>query len=185
MEESGKRAQEAEVIPLFPALQIQERVEELAARINKDYKDCKEGEFLAVGLLKGSFMFFADLVRLIRIPLAVDFIVTSSYVDTESSGNVSVHYEMRAPLANRHILLIEDIVDTGITLSHIRERLLRRSPASIRICALLDKKERRVVEVPIDYLGFDIPDEFVVGYGIDYNERYRNLPFVGVLRKPA
>jgi hypoxanthine phosphoribosyltransferase len=156
------------------------RVKELAARISADYRG---KNLLAVGILKGAFMFFADLIRLIDVPLSVDFIVSSSYAGTRTTGDVKVYYEIRTPVADMDVLLIEDIVDTGISLKYLRERLLRMSPKSLKICTLLDKKERRIVEVPVDYNGFEIPDEFVVGYGIDYNDRFRNLPYIAVVKK--
>ncbi len=166
--------------PLFTVEQIQERVKALADQISRDY----EGkELLAVGILKGAFMFFSDLVRQIRVPLTVDFIIASSYVKTQTTGEVKIYYDIREPIERRHVLLIEDIVDTGITLNYIRERLLQRSPESLRICAFLDKKERRVVDVPIDYRGFVIPNEYVVGYGLDYDDRYRNLPYIAIFKR--
>jgi len=166
--------------PLFTPEQIQDKVRSLAAQISQDY----EGkEILAIGILKGAFMFFSDLVRQIKVPLTVDFIIASSYVKTQTTGEVKIYYDVREPIERRHILLIEDIIDTGITLNYIRERLLQRSPESLKICAFLDKRERRIVDVPIDYRGFVIPNEYVVGYGLDYDNRYRNLPYIAVFKK--
>jgi hypoxanthine phosphoribosyltransferase len=165
---------------LLSEARIAEKVKELAARINADYRG---KNLLAVGILKGAFMFFSDLIKLVEIPLALDFIVSSSYAGSGTTGDVKVHCDIRRPVADMDVLLIEDIVDTGISLKYLRERLLRMSPKSLRICALLDKKDRRIVEVPIDYTGFDIPDEFVVGYGIDYNDRFRNLPYIAIVKK--
>jgi len=166
--------------PLFTPEQIQDKVRSLAAQISQDY----EGkEILAIGILKGAFMFFSDLVRQIKVPLTVDFIIASSYVKTQTTGEVKIYYDVREPIERRHILLIEDIIDTGITLNYIRERLLQRSPESLKICTFLDKRERRIVDVPIDYVGFVIPNEYVVGYGLDYDNRYRNLPYIAVFKK--
>jgi hypoxanthine phosphoribosyltransferase len=128
-------------------------------------------------------MFFSDLVRHIKVPLTVDFIVASSYVKTETSGEVKIHCDIRTDITGRDVLLVEDIVDTGITLNYIRQMFFERRPSSLRICALLDKKERRVVDVPIDYRGFEIPNEYVVGYGLDYDDQYRNLPYVSIFKK--
>lgn len=166
--------------PLFTPEQIQERVKAIAEEITRDYTG---KEILAVGILKGAFMFFSDLVRQIRVPITVDFIIASSYVKTQTTGEVRVYYDVREPLEGKNVLLIEDIVDTGITLNFIRERILQRSPESLKICAFLDKKERRIVDVPIDYKGFVIPNEYVVGYGLDYDNKYRNLPYIAIFKK--
>lgn len=161
---------------------INGKVRELAERISKDY----EGkELVAIGILKGAFMFFSDLVRSIRTPLTVDFIIASSYLKDRTSGEVQVHYNVREDLQDRDVLLIDDIVDTGVTLNYIRERILMRGPRSLRICSFLDKTERREVDVPIDYVGFKIPNEFVVGYGLDYDNRFRNLPYISFFKKTA
>lgn len=166
--------------PLFTEEQIKTKIEELARRINDDYKD---RDILAVGLLKGAFMFYSDLVRHLNGPLTVDFIISSSYVSDRSSGKVTVHYDIREPITGKDVLLIEDIIDTGISLNHLRERLLQRSPKSLKTCVFLDKRCRREVDVPLDYVGFEIPDEFVIGYGIDYNDQFRNLPYISILKK--
>lgn len=166
--------------PLLSEEEIQKRVRDLAEDISRDYQG---KDLVAVGILKGAFMFFSDLVRHIKVPLTVDFIVASSYVKTETSGQVRIHCDIRTDIKGRDVLLVEDIVDTGITLNYIRQMFLERGPASLRICALLDKKQRRVVEVPIDYRGFEIPNEYVVGYGLDYEDQYRNLPYVSVFKK--
>ncbi len=166
--------------PIFTVEQIQQRVRELADMISKDY----EGkDLLAVGILRGAFMFMSDLVRAIKVPMSVDFVIASSYMKESTTGEVKVYYDVREDVNDKNVLLIEDIVDTGITLNHIRERLLQRRPKSLKICAFLDKKERRVVDVPLDYTGFEIPNEFVVGYGLDYDNRFRNLPYIAVFRK--
>ena len=166
--------------PLFTTRQIQTKVKELAGRISKEYKG---KELLAVGILKGAFMFYSDIVRNIEIPITIDFIIASSYIKTETSGQVKVFYDIKGDISEKHILLIEDIVDTGVTLNQIRERILSRGPKSLKICAFLDKQERRVVEVPIDYIGYTIPNHFVVGYGLDYDNRYRNLPYISIFKK--
>ncbi len=162
--------------------QIQTRVGELALEISRDY----EGKpLLAVGILKGSFIFFADIVRAIQVPLTIDFILASSYIKTQTSGEVKIYYDLREETSDKHVLLIDDIVDTGITLNHIRERLLARLPLSLKICTFLNKKERREVDIPLDYVGYDIPNHFVVGYGLDYDNQYRNLPYISIFRKKS
>lgn len=166
--------------PLLNTEQIQAKVRDLANRISKDYSG---KELLAVGILKGAFMFFSDIVRAIEIPLTLDFVIASSYMKDETSGEVKIHYDIREDLSDKHVLLIDDIVDTGITLNQIKERILMRGPSSLRICAFLDKKERREVDIPIDYVGFEIPNEYVVGYGLDYDNKFRNLPYISVFKK--
>lgn len=163
--------------PLITAEQIQARVRELADSISEDYKG---KDILVVGVLKGAFMFFSDLVRFIKVPLRVDFIIASSYLKTETTGDVKIHYDIKDNISDDDVILVDDIVDTGITLNQIRQRLLSRSPRSLKVCVLLDKKERRKVVVPIDYKGFEIPDVYVVGYGLDYEGRFRNLPYISV-----
>ena len=166
--------------PLFTAEQIQQRVRELAERISDEY----EGKnLLAVGILRGAFMFMSDLVRAIKVPLTVDFIIASSYLKTDTTGEVKVHYEIREDVTDKDVLFVEDIVDTGVTLNQLRERILARHPRSLRICSFLDKRERRVVDVPLDYVGFEIPNQFVVGYGLDYDNKFRNLPYIAVFKK--
>ena len=166
--------------PFLSVEQIHRKVKELADVISDDY----EGkDLLAVGILKGAFVFFSDLVRMIRTPLAVDFVIASSYLKSDSSGEVKLHYDIREEIADKDILLIEDIVDTGVTLNCIRERILMKGPRSLRICTFLDKSGRREVEVPLDYVGFSIPNEFVVGYGLDYDNKFRNLPYISIFKK--
>lgn len=166
--------------PIFTVEQIQNKVKELADRISNDY----EGKnLLAVGILRGAFMFLSDLVRAIRVPLTVDFIVAASYLKTDTTGEVKVYCDIREDVTDKDVLLVEDIVDTGITLNHLRERVLFKRPKSLKICTFLDKKERRVVDVPLDYVGFEIPNEFVVGYGLDYDNKFRNLPYIAVFKK--
>jgi hypoxanthine phosphoribosyltransferase len=168
--------------PLLTTREIQTKAKELALRISGDYAG---KDLLAIGILKGACMFFSDLVRCIEVPLTIDFIIASSYVKTENSGEVKIYYDVRGDISDKHVLLIEDIVDTGITLNQIRERILMRSPKSLKICTFLDKKERRVVDVPLDYIGFEIPNLFVVGYGLDYDNMFRNLPYISVFKKRA
>jgi hypoxanthine phosphoribosyltransferase len=166
--------------PLLTVQQIQQRVKELADEISKDY----EGrEIISIGILKGAFMFFSDIVKLIQTPMDIDFLNVSSYSMTESTGKVNIHTDLREEIKDRHVLLIEDIIDTGVTINHIRGMLLAKKPASLKICCLLDKKERRKVEVGIDYTGFEIPDKYVVGYGLDYENKFRNLPYVAILKE--
>ncbi|MDI6890802.1 MAG: hypoxanthine phosphoribosyltransferase [Thermodesulfovibrionales bacterium] len=166
--------------PFLTTEQILDRVKELADWISNDYVD---KNILAVGILKGAFMFFSDLVRAINVPLTVDFIIASSYVKTDTTGEVKIYHDLREEVSDRDVLLVEDIVDSGITLNLIRERILARSPRSLKICVFLDKKERRVVDVPLDYVGFEIPNVFVVGYGLDYDNKFRNLPYIAIFKK--
>ncbi len=168
--------------PFLTVEQIQQKNKELADMISADYRG---KNLLAVGILKGAFIFFSDLVRLIRVPLSIDFIIASSYLKAETSGEIKVHYHLREDVAGRDVLLVEDIVDTGITLNYLRERILNAQPRSLKICTFLDKKERREVDVPIDYVGFEIPNKFVVGYGLDYDNKYRNLPYISIFKKTA
>jgi hypoxanthine phosphoribosyltransferase len=166
--------------PFLAVEQIQNKNRELADRISDDY----EGKnLLAIGILKGAFIFFSDLVRLIKIPLSIDFLIASSYLKSDTSGEIKLHCDIREEIADKDVLLIEDIVDTGITLNYIRERILQKEPKSLRICTFLDKKARRQVDVPLDYIGFEIPDEFVVGYGLDYDNKFRNLPYISIFKK--
>jgi hypoxanthine phosphoribosyltransferase len=167
---------------LISSEEIQARVREIGAQIAQDYGQL--GDLLLVGVLKGCMMFMVDLARAIPLPLAIDFIATSSYGhSTESSGVVRLLKDLDTDIAGRHVLIVEDIIDSGLTLDYLRDQLSRRNPASLRICSLLNKPERRIADVSVDYLGFDIPNEFVVGYGLDYGERYRNLPYIGVLKQ--
>ncbi|MEW6215805.1 MAG: hypoxanthine phosphoribosyltransferase [Nitrospirota bacterium] len=166
--------------PFLTTEQIQAKVKELADRISEDYTD---KDILVIGILKGAFMFFSDLVRAIKVPLTLDFIIASSYMKTETTGKVKVHCDIREDISDKDVLLVDDIIDSGITLNHIRERILARSPRSLKICVFLDKKERRIVDVPIDYIGFEIPNEYVVGYGLDYENKFRNLPYISIFKK--
>lgn len=164
---------------LLSSEQIQAKVQELGAQINRDYAG---KEVLVVGILKGAFVFCADLLRTLNISTRVDFMAVSSYgAGTESSGVVKILKDLDSSVEGRHVLLVEDIVDSGLTLRYLREYLEHQNPASVKICALLDKPSRRRTQVVIDYIGFAIPDEFIVGYGIDYAEQYRHLPYIGMI----
>lgn len=159
---------------------IQRRVKEMAEEIARDY----EGKpLLVVGILKGAVVFLSDLIRALPIPVAVDFMAVQSYgVSTRHSGVVRITKDLDQSIEGRDVLIVEDIVDTGLTLQYLQEILRAREPASLKTAVFLDKPERRIVPVPVDYVGFAIPDRFVVGYGLDYAERYRNLRHVAVLR---
>jgi hypoxanthine phosphoribosyltransferase len=160
---------------------INTRINELAQQIAADYAEHED--LLLVCVLKGGFMFLADLTRAMARPHSLDFMGISSYgKGTTSSGAVQIIMDLKAPIEDRHVLIIEDIIDSGRTLEYMRRNLLTRSPASLRICTLLNKPARREVHVDVDYIGFDIPDEFVVGFGLDFDELYRNLPFIAVLK---
>src|SRR5512144_2106348 len=161
--------------------EIAAKVRELGARITADYAG---RELTLVSVLKGSLPFMADLMRTITIPVRIDLMEVSSYggLTTESSGLVRILKDLSASIEGRDVLIVEDIIDTGLTLNYLLRYLRGKNPRSLRICTLLDKPARRLVEIPVDYVGFTIPDRFVVGYGLDYGELYRNLRFVGVLR---
>ncbi|SHM68645.1 hypoxanthine phosphoribosyltransferase [Caldanaerovirga acetigignens] len=164
--------------------EIKKKLKELGKRITEDYRDKKD--ILLVGVLKGAVLFIADLIRHIDLPLQVDFMAVSSYgASTESSGVVRILKDLDENIEGKNILIVEDIIDSGLTLSYLYNMLKSRKPASIKICTLLDKPSRRKVKIKVDYLGFEIPDYFVVGYGLDYNEKYRNLPFIGILKEEA
>jgi hypoxanthine phosphoribosyltransferase len=167
---------------LFSAQQIQARINELGAQITADYAGLNP---LLIGVLKGACFFMSDLLRAIDTRLGIEFMAISSYgSSTRTSGEVRIMKDLDVPIEGRHILVVEDIVDTGLTLSYLLANLESRGAASVKLAALLDKHERREKEVKIDYLGFPIPDAFVVGYGLDFAERYRNLPFIAVLKNP-
>ena len=167
---------------LIPTEKIKERINELGAEIARDYAGRNP---LLIGVLKGACLFLSDLMRAAEIPLNVEFIAISSYgAEMRTSGEVRILKDLDVAIEGRHILVVEDIVDTGLTLSYLLANLKSRGAESVKLAALLDKFERREKEVPIDYLGFQIPDKFVVGYGLDFAERYRNLPFIAVLKNP-
>ncbi len=160
---------------------IARRVAELGAQITKDYQG---KEPILIGILKGAFVFLADLMRKIDLPVKVDFLAVSSYgKSTESSGVVMILKDIVEDIEGRDVIIVEDILDTGLTLKNIVEHLQAKRPASIKICVLLDKKERRKVKIEADYVGFDIPDKFIVGYGLDYAEKFRNLPYIREIRQ--
>jgi len=158
--------------------QIKRRVRELGAELGRDYADKRP---LLVSILKGAFIFLADLTRAMPIPHELDFMVVKSYEGTQSSGTVRILEDLHQSIEGRHVILIEDIVDSGLTLEYMRRNLETRDPASLEVVSLLDKAEARIVEVDVERVGFTIPNEFVVGYGLDYNQLYRNLPFLAVL----
>ena len=165
---------------LFSEEQLAQRVAEIAAQIDKDYAG---KEPLLVSVLRGSFVFMADLVRQITVPCTVDFMAVSSYGSgTTSSGQVKIVKDLSETIEGKDVIVVEDILDSGNTLSYLLKLLEARRPSSIRLCTLLDKPERRTKPVEVQYSGFTIPDEFVVGYGLAYDERYRNLPYIGVLK---
>ena len=165
---------------LLDQQQLQDIVKELGERISRDYQN---KDLLVVGVLKGSFMFIADLMRAIKVPCRVDFMAVSSYNNgAKSSGVVRIIKDLDKPIEGLDVLLVEDILDSGMTLSYLVENLKARRPDSVRICTLLDKPERRKMPIQPDYVGAQVPDEFVVGYGLDFAEKYRNLPFVGILK---
>ncbi|MDA3733912.1 hypoxanthine phosphoribosyltransferase [Niameybacter massiliensis] len=160
--------------------ELHERVKALGEAITADYKG---KDLLVVGILKGSNVFMSDLIRQINMPLNIDFMIVSSYGNaTESTGVVKIMKDIEQSISDKHVLIVEDIIDSGLTLKYLTEMLNTRKPASIKLCTLLDKPARRKENVDVDYVGFEMPDEFIVGYGIDYAEHYRNLPFVGILK---
>ena len=159
--------------------EISRFVNKLANEISNDYQG---NEIVIIGILKGSFIFLADLVRQITIPVRIDFMSVSSYYgSTKSSGIVKIIKDLDVNIAGRHVLIVEDIVDSGTTLQHLKDLLLTREPASLRICTALDKPAGRKTHVDVDYIGMEIPDEFIVGYGLDFDEQYRNLPDICIL----
>jgi hypoxanthine phosphoribosyltransferase len=168
---------------LFSAEAIAKRTAELGAQITRDLKGAAP---VCVGILKGSVPFFADLVRQIELPLSCEFMGISSYGDdTESSGVVQITHDLTKTIEGQDVILIEDIVDTGLSMSYLLANFATRKPKSVRVCTLLEKPSNARVKVPLDYVGFTIPNEFVIGYGLDYAGRYRNLPFIGVYRGPT
>jgi hypoxanthine phosphoribosyltransferase len=164
---------------LVQADELQHRIKEMAAEVSRDYKG---RDLLLIGVLKGAVFFLADLMRHISIPCEVDFMAVSSYGSaTDSSGVVRILKDLDTPIEGRHVLIVEDIVDSGLTLQYLMRNLGARNPASLEVCALLTKPDRRKVELPIRFVGFEIPDRFAIGYGLDHAERYRNLPYVAAL----
>lgn len=165
--------------PLISQQELSRRIKDLGRRISEDYQD---RDVVMIGVLKGAFAFFADLVRAIQVPVELDFLVVSSYQgSTKSTGRVKVISDLTVDIKGQDVIVVEDIVDSGLTLSFLKKKLLMRHPNSLRVCALLDKPERRTINVPIEYVGFTIPNKYVVGYGLDHQNRYRNLPYIAVL----
>jgi len=167
--------------PIVTQEAMRARIRELGRQITADYV---QKDLIMIGILKGAYAFYADLARAIDLPLKVDFLVVSSYAGkARSSGKIKVLTELTEDIAGRDVLLVEDIVDSGCTVQHLRKAIGARKPKSIKVCALLNKPDRRQVEVVVDYVGFNIPNKFVVGYGLDYQQKYRNLPYLAVLGK--
>lgn len=172
--------QDVETI-LFDKEVLAHRIQELGEEISKDFAG---EEVLLVGILKGASVFLSDLVRKISLPAYIDFMVVSSYGNSaETSGVVRIIKDLDENIEGKNVIVVEDIIDTGLTLAYLNQNLLSRHPKSLKICTLLDKPTRREKEINIDYKGFEVPDEFIIGYGIDYAEKYRNLPFVGILKR--
>ena len=164
---------------LISEAELRCRIEALGRAIARDYQG---RDLVFVAVLKGALIFSADLARAVDLPLTLDYIALSSYGDRHvSSGRVHILKDLSESITNKHVLIVEDIVDTGLSLEYLRNHLISHHPADVKVCALLDKRAHRQVEVPIKYTGFDVPDAFVVGYGLDYQQRYRNLPFIGIL----
>jgi len=167
--------------PLITRAQLKKKISELAKKINKDYQG---KELVLIGVLKGAVVFLADLIREIKVPVAVDLIQVSSYgASTYSSGVIKIKKDLDRSVVGKDVLLVEDIIDFGYTMKYLLRFIGRKKPNSVKICALLDKPARRQARVPIAYKGFTAPDKFIVGYGLDLNEKYRNLPFIGVVQK--
>jgi hypoxanthine phosphoribosyltransferase len=165
--------------PLFTSEEIQRKIHELGSRISKDYAD---KDLLVIGVLKGAIFFMSDLLRSLKISVRMDFMHCTSSSSKGKGGNpVQMMCDIRENIKDKHVLLVEDIVDSGVTLQYLKQMLLDRGPASLKVCVLLDKAERRKVEIEADYAGFRIPNKYVVGYGLDYQDRYRNLPYIAVL----
>lgn len=168
---------------LFSREEIDARLATLGAEITEAYKDVGE-DLVLIGVLKGSILFMADLCRHIQLPLSMDFMGIASYGDgTKSSGVVQITSDLSKPIAGKHVLIVEDIIDTGLTAHYLFDNLRTRRPASIKMCSLLHKPERSEIEVPIDFLGFSVPNKFVVGYGLDIAQKYRNLDFIGYVEE--
>lgn len=166
---------------LITEAELAKRTKELGKKISEDYAGKK---ILALGILKGSVVFLSDLIRNIEPEVSIDFMTVSSYGNSsQSSGELKIKKDLDTDISGKDVLIVEDIIDSGVTLSKLKEVLLKRNPASLKICTLLNKPERRTVSVDVDYIGFDIPNEFIIGYGLDYAEKYRDLPFVGVLKR--
>ncbi len=166
---------------LLDEVTLAKRIKEMGEEISKDYAG---KEIIVIGILKGSVVFVADLVREITLPVSFDFMAVSSYgARTTTTGTVRILKDLDYDIEGKHVLIVEDIIDSGVTLSYLIEHLAGRKPASLKLCTLLSKPERRKVEVAVDYTGFTVPDAFLVGFGLDYAEKYRNLPFIGILKE--
>ncbi len=167
---------------LFTEEEIRQKVQDLGKQISRDYNE--NDEIIVVGVLKGASVFMADLMRQINIPVYIDFMAVSSYgYSTESSGVVRILKDLDLEVEGKHVLIVEDIIDTGLTLKYLIDNLKSRNVKSLKICTLLDKPKRRKCDLDIDYIGFEVPDKFIVGYGIDYAEIYRNLPYIAVIKE--
>lgn len=168
---------------LIPEAEIQAKVRELGRAISRDYAG---KDLVLISVLRGGFVFLADLCRVITLPVTIDVMAVSSYgPDARPLGVVKILKDLDESVTDREILVVEDVIDTGLTLSYLLRNLEPRAPASLKVCVLLDKPARRIVDLPIAYRGFEVPDKFVVGYGLDYRQRYRNLPYIGILTKEA
>ncbi|OGB90367.1 hypoxanthine phosphoribosyltransferase [candidate division WOR-1 bacterium RIFCSPHIGHO2_01_FULL_53_15] len=164
---------------LIPGSRLKKMIALLARRISKDYKG---KDLVLIGVLKGAFVFLSDLMRELTIPVSLDFIQLSSYgAGTVSSGVIKIRKDIDLPIVDKHVLIVEDVIDYGYTLDYLLRFLANKKPASVRICALLDKPSRRKVKVAVDYSGFKLPDKFIVGYGLDFGEKYRNLPYIAAI----
>jgi hypoxanthine phosphoribosyltransferase len=179
LEEYGEMAADIKEV-LIPAEALQQRIKEMGSAISKDYAGMNP---LLVGVLKGIVFFMADLLRSITIPVEVDFLAVSSYSPAaRNSGLVRLAKDLEISITGRHVFFVEDVIDTGLTLNYLLRTLQARQPASLQVCVLFNKPTSRLIEIPLKYKGFDLPDRFVVGYGLDYREKYRNLPFIGLLK---
>ena len=183
LDEYGELAAEIKEI-LIPAEELQAKVRQIGRAISQDYAG---RDLLLLGVLKGVVLFMADLLRAVTIPVEVDFLAVSSYTSEarQKSGLVRLEKDLETSITGRHVLFVEDVIDTGLTLNYLLRNLRARQPASLEVCVLFNKAENRLIDIPIKYKGFDLPDRFVVGYGLDYQEKYRNLPFVGLLKPDA
>lgn len=166
---------------LYTEEEIQKRITEIANSIDKDYKNCKE--LIIVCILKGAVFFTIDLIKKMKTPIVFEVMQVSSYSGTQTTGKITIKKDLDSSIEGKDVLIVEDIIDTGYTLKALRENLLSRNPKSLKIAVLMDKKERREVEVPVDYIGYEIPNKYVVGYGFDVNEHGRNIPYVGCLEE--
>jgi hypoxanthine phosphoribosyltransferase len=182
LEQFPEMAPDIQEILITPE-ELESKVIEMGRAISNDYAGKNP---LLVGVLKGVLFFMADLLRSITIPVEVDFIAISSYSpEARQKGFVRLVKDLETPLTDRHVLFVEDVIDTGLTLNYILQNLKARDPASLEVCVLFNKSERRLIDIPVNYKGFDLPDQFVVGYGLDHREKYRNLPFVGLLKSSS